>query len=52
MDTTYATEDAALLCLFFDNLDPPQKVVFNPIVDKFEALQIKGLYNKFIDFQD
>ena len=28
-------------------MDPPMKVVFAPYVDKFEVLQIKGLFNKF-----
>ena len=37
-DTTYETEETALLCLVFDQMDPPQKVVFSPKVDKFEAL--------------
>ena len=46
-DKTYATWDTALLCLFFDNMVPPQKVVFTPQVDKFEALQIKGIYEQF-----
>ena len=49
---TYATWDSALLCLFFDDMDPPQKVVFTPQVDKFEALQIKGIYEMFKDNVD
>ena len=30
-------------------MEPPQKVVFMPQVDKFETLQIKGLYELFYD---
>lgn len=46
-ETTYKTLDVATLCLVFPDMDPVQKVLFNPIVDKFEALQIKGLWQKF-----
>jgi hypothetical protein len=45
--TTYATWDPAIVCLVFDKMDPPMKVVFTPHVDKFEVLQIKGLFSKF-----
>lgn len=36
-DRTYATWDTALVCLFFDSLSPPLKVVYTPQVDKFEV---------------
>lgn len=42
---TYATYEEAPLCLYFPSLD--KKVVFTPSVDKFEALQIRGLYQLF-----
>ena len=45
--STYTTLDSAILCLFFDQMEPPMKVVFSTTVDKFEVLQIKGLYKKF-----
>ena len=47
VNTTYTTHNRVVLCLFFDQMDPVQKVVFAPKVDSFEALQIKGLYDKF-----
>ena len=37
----------ALICLFFDNLDPPQKVVYTARVDQFESFQVTGLYDVF-----
>ena len=48
---TYATEDLLTLCLFFDNMTPPQKVVYSVKVDSFESLQVSGLYSLFKDEQ-
>ena len=39
------------MCLFFDQMKPPQKVVFSPRVDSFEVLQIKGLFDQFADWR-
>ena len=36
-DKTYMTRDPVLVCLFFDQVEPPVKVVFAPEVDKFEV---------------
>lgn len=36
-----------MVCLFFDSLSPPLKVVYTPQVDKFEVFHIKGLYELF-----
>ena len=33
------------MCLVFDQIG--KKVVFNPEIDKFQALQIQGLFSKF-----
>lgn len=50
VNTTYTTSDRVVLCLFFDQMLPePQKVVFQPRVDAFEVMQIKGLYDQFAD---
>ena len=49
---TYRVDEEALICLFFDQLDPVKKVVFTPKVDNFEVLQIKGLYEKFEQNQE
>ena len=38
VNTTYTNSDRVVLCLFFDQSDPPVKVVFSPRVDAFEAL--------------
>mmetsp|Transcript_29468 Transcript_29468/g.21922 ORF Transcript_29468/g.21922 Transcript_29468/m.21922 type:complete len:236 (+) Transcript_29468:6-713(+) len=42
---TYATGDTGLICLIFPSLK--KKVVFNPVVDRFEGLQIEGLFSVF-----
>ena len=49
-NSTYSFSDRVVLCLFFDQMDPPQKVVFSPRVDSFEVLQIKGLFDKFHEY--
>jgi len=51
-DKTYLTDEPALICLFFDQMVPVQKVVFTPQVDRFESLQIKGLYDLFKEMQE
>jgi hypothetical protein len=47
---SYARHDPGLVCIIFDFMDPVMKVVFEPRVDKFDVLQIKGLYAKFQDY--
>ena len=49
--------DPMTVCLFFESTEvneegekkPPQKIVYAPKVDKFESLQVKGLYEEFKD---
>ena len=41
----YATLDQGIICILFPSTQ--EKVVFTPIVDKFESLQIKGLWSHF-----
>jgi hypothetical protein len=49
-DKSYATKDSIVLCLFFnDSKTAPVKVVYQPVIDVFEALQVKGLYDNFRD---
>jgi len=45
--TTYATLDLGIICIGFPKTQ--EKVVFTPIVDRFESLQIKGLWDYFAD---
>ena len=44
---TFVRGDKGVICLVFDFMEPVMKVVFNPRVDHFDVLQIKGLYTKF-----
>ena len=51
-DTKYATLDSTYLCLFIDSVSPPKKVVYSLTVDKFESLQVRGLYKLLEEVQD
>ena len=47
---TYATKDSIVLCLCFNDLTTaPVKTIYQPVIDVFEALQVKGLYENFKD---
>lgn len=43
--TLYRTDDTMLLCVYFPDLE--QKIVFTPKVDRWQAFQMKGLYEVF-----
>jgi hypothetical protein len=43
----YKIYDSILVCLFFDQKTEPNKVVFNPSVDRFTSFQIQGLSSTF-----
>ena len=47
-DSVYKLKESLVLCLFFDDKkNPPQKVIYDLVVDTFEDLQVKGLYKHF-----
>ena len=49
-DQKFKSWDNVFLCLVFpvmNNVENPKKVIFNPRMDKFEVLQIQGLYDLF-----
>ena len=49
----YKLTEPITLCLFFDDKKtPPQKVLYNVNIDKFEDLQVKGLYDNFKENKD
>ena len=49
----YKLTEPITLCLFFDDKkNPPQKVLYNVKIDKFEDLQVKGLYDNFKENTD
>ena len=49
----YKLTEPITLCLFFDDKkNPPQKVLYNVNIDKFEDLQVKGLYDNFKENTD